>query len=135
MVPERATPMGRMPPIIADAALGAAVAATIAVVLTATAAPASAHLGAYLFALGLGSVLMLRRRAPLLVLGLTVLGVLVYYALDFPPIGLAVPVAAALFCATDEGHPVWSVIGGGIAFAVSSYFRLRDGLPASFLLG
>ncbi|WP_425302861.1 DUF3145 family protein, partial [Nocardia otitidiscaviarum] len=36
---------------------------------------------------------------------------LVYYMLDYPPIGLALPVAAALFSAAERGRPpppTWS---------------------------
>jgi len=59
---------------------------------------------AYLFALGFGLILLLRRRHPVLVLILTSLGICLYYTLDYPPIGLALPIAAALFSAAEAGQ-------------------------------
>src|SRR4249920_1988096 len=53
---------------------------------------------------GFGLILLLRRRHPVLVLILTSLGICVYYALDYPPIGLALPIAAALFSAAQAGQ-------------------------------
>ena len=50
-------------------------------------------------ALGFGLILLIRRRYPVLVLILTSLGICVYYTLQYPPIGLALPIAVALFSA------------------------------------
>jgi MYXO-CTERM domain-containing protein len=50
---------------------------------------------AYLFAVGFGLILLIRRRHPVLVLVITSLGICVYYTLQYPPIGLALPIAAA----------------------------------------
>src|SRR5690606_10739418 len=51
---------------------------------------------AYGFAVGFGLLVLARRRWPRAVLGLTVLGIFGYYALDLPPIGIALPAVAAL---------------------------------------
>jgi MYXO-CTERM domain-containing protein len=59
---------------------------------------------AYLFALGFGLILLLRRRHPVLVLIVTSLGICVYYTLQYPPIGMALPIAAALFSAAEAGR-------------------------------
>ena len=48
---------------------------------------------------GFGLILLIRRRYPVLVLILTSLGICVYYTLRYPPIGLALPIAVALFSA------------------------------------
>jgi len=52
----------------------------------------------------LGLILLQRRRRPVLVLILTSLGICVYYTLEYPPIGLALPIAAALFSAAEAGQ-------------------------------
>jgi hypothetical protein len=46
-------------------------------------------------------ILLQRRRRPVLVLIVTSLGICVYYTLEYPPIGLALPIAAALFSAAE----------------------------------
>lgn len=63
----------------------------------------------YVFAVGFGLILLIRRRRPVLVLIITSLGICVYYTLQYPPIGLALPIAAALFSAAEAdalGHRV-----------------------------
>ena len=52
--------------------------------------------GAYLFALGFGAVLLWRERFPVAVLAAGVLGIFAYYIADYPPIGMAHPIRAAL---------------------------------------
>ncbi|MBB3036005.1 sensor histidine kinase [Hoyosella altamirensis] len=122
--------------LVTDALLGVAV--TLVVVLA-----ISMDLGgargpdpfAYAFALGFGALMMMRRTRPVLVLLFTSFGICVYYALEFPPIGLAVPVGAALYAAADAGRIRWAA-GTLIALlAVSSYFRLIDGEDPGYLFG
>lgn len=50
----------------------------------------------YVFAVGLGALLLLRRQLPVAVLTLSVLATFAYYSLGYPPIGVALPVMAAL---------------------------------------
>lgn len=122
--------------MVIDALLGTAVASAIALIVAADqGGDRSPDALAYLFALGFGGLMLLRRRMPRTVLGLTVLGVFTYYALAYPPIGVAVPLVAALFSAADAGLPLWSVGAGTVVFAVSFVFRLRDGESLAFLLG
>ncbi|MDO5633827.1 MAG: hypothetical protein Q4G34_02990 [Micrococcus sp.] len=47
--------------------------------------------------------MLLRRSLPHAVLALSVLGMFAYYNLDYPPIGVAVPVVAALFSTAEAG--------------------------------
>lgn len=123
---------GQAPPVVVDSLLGTGVAAAIALIIAAAQGP---DLGAYAFAVGFGALMLFRRRVPLGVLAVTVLGLFAYYTLDYPPIGLAVPVVAALFAAADAGRVVWAVLAGVVVFGVSLYFRLREGESAGFLLG
>ena len=93
-----------MPPALVDGLLGYAVAMAVGVAVFTRAADHQPGPGtAYLFALGFGLILLIRRQHPVLVLILTSLGICVYYTLQFPPIGLALPIAVALFSAADAG--------------------------------
>lgn len=80
----------------------------------------------YVFAVGLGALLLLRRQLPVAVLTLSVLATFAYYSLGYPPIGVALPVMAALYSAAEIGLTWWAVGAGTIVFIVSSLFRLRD---------
>lgn len=82
-------------------------------------------LGAYVFAAGFGAVLLLRRRFPLAVLIVTVLGIFAYYILDYPPIGMAVPAVAALYATSMRGRAPAALVTGFVLLAVSLYFRAR----------
>ena len=79
--------------------------------------------GAYVFACGFGAVLLLRGRFPLTVLVVSVLGVFGYYILGYPPIGMAVPVVAALYATAVRGRAVAGLVTGIVLLAVSLYFR------------
>lgn len=83
--------------------------------------------GAYLFALGFGALLLLRSRAPVTVLVLTVLGTFAYYIADYPPIGMAVPVFGALYNAAERGRVVVASVAGAVLLVVALYFRVQDG--------
>ena len=90
---------------------------------------------AYLFAVGFGLILLLRRRHPVLVLILTSLGICVYYTLQYPPIGLALPIAAALFSAAEAGHLRISIVVSAILVGSTVYFQIADGRDLAQLLG
>lgn len=83
--------------------------------------------GAYVWAAALGALMFWRRRYPRLVLVLTVAGLFAYYAAGFPAIGVAVPVAAALFSAADGGHRGTAVAAATTVLTVSVTFRLFSG--------
>lgn len=94
------------------------------------------QLVAYGFAVGFGSVLLLRRTMPVAVLVLSVLATFAYYTLDLPTLGVAVPVVAALFSATEAGRLGWAMAAGAVVFLVALAFRLRDDpQPVGSLLG
>jgi len=90
---------------------------------------------AYLFALGFGLILLLRRRHPVLVLILTSLGICLYYTLDYPPIGLALPIAAALFSAAEAGQLRIGIIASLILVGLAVYFQIVGGRNVGQLIG
>jgi signal transduction histidine kinase len=88
---------------------------------------------AYLFALGFGLLILSRRRMPRVVLVLTVLGIFGYYALQFPPIGIALPAATALYSAAEVGRTRWAVGAGAVLVTVAAYARVEEGLPTAYI--
>ncbi|WP_280354308.1 sensor histidine kinase [Nocardia otitidiscaviarum] len=91
--------------------------------------------GAYLFAVGFGALLLLRRRMPVVVVVATAAATFTYHALDHPPIGVAVPMVAALYTAADAGR-TWAAVGAGaLVFTVSLAVRIGQGESAAYLAG
>ena len=126
---------GHVAPWVIDALLGTAVALALALIIatdSVDARPPDAI--AYLFAVAFGALMLLRRRMPRTVLVLSVLGVFAYYALDYPPIGVAVPVLAALFSAVEAGQVLWAMGAALVMFGVSVFYRVHDGGEATALL-
>ncbi|MGR6964026.1 sensor histidine kinase [Geodermatophilus sp. URMC 61] len=135
----RDVPAGRGPDGVdqrlTDALLATAQTLTVALVVAADLeGTGRAALGAYVFAVGFGVLVLAGRRVPVAVLVLTVLGVFAYYALDLPPIGIALPAVAALYRAADVGATRWAVGAGSVLVAVAAWARVADGLPTSYLL-
>ena len=95
--------------------------------------PATA--GAFSFAIGFGALLLAARRAPRLVLALTVLGIFVYYILDLPGIGIALPAVAALYRAAEVGVLGWAVTAGGALVTVGAVAQVAQGFqPTTYLI-
>ncbi|MFG3618935.1 sensor histidine kinase [Nocardia sp. NPDC047654] len=125
-----------VPQWLPDVLLGAAVALVIALIIALQqGGHRSPDLVAYSFAVGLGTLMLLRHRTPRTILAATVIGVFGYYALDYPPIGVAVPLAAALFAAADAGLAGWAVTAGALVFSVSLEFRIREGESVAYVAG
>ena len=125
-------------PRVHDGVLALAVAVVLSAIITVaqTGTDQGPQPLAYVFAVGFGAILLLRRTLPVLVLVLSVLGTFAYYTLDLPTIGVAVPVVAALFSAAERGLLRWAIGSGAVMFAVSLLFRLRDDpQPLGHLLG
>ncbi len=121
---------------MADLALFAGVTTVLSIVVSADQAGSrSPDLLAYLWAVGLGALMLVRRTMPRVVLVLTAFGFFSYYAAGFPAVGVALPVSAALFSATEAGHLRASVLTGVVVLAASSSFRVATGQPASYVLG
>lgn len=127
--PEEADP--RLVEISLAVGIALAVAVAIAADLenTGTASP-----GAYLFAVGFGAFMLFRRRAPRVVLILTIVAIFAYYIFDFPPIGIALPAVAAFYSAAEAGHPRTAIVGGAVLTGVAAFFRIDEGLPPAYVL-
>ncbi|WP_022873642.1 sensor histidine kinase [Nesterenkonia alba] len=97
-------------PMVVDALLAAAVMILISWLIHAERGGFRApDTGAYLCAVALGALLLVRRRAPLVVLLLSVLTLAVYIAAGYPNIGIGLPLAAALYSAAERDRQHWSV--------------------------
>ena len=119
-----------------DALLGAGVAAVVSVVISAgQGGRQQPDVLAYLWAVGLGALVLARRRYPRAVLAVSILGLFAYYAAGYPAVGLAVPVAAALFSAAEAGRLATAVAGALVALGTSLWFRLLEGQDVAFVLG
>ncbi|GAA1579958.1 sensor histidine kinase [Actinoplanes couchii] len=89
---------------------------------------------AYLAAVALGGLMLGRRRWARTTVGLTVFGLFAWYAAGFPPIGVAVPVAAALYSAAEAGHRRSACSWAFVALGVSVGFRLREGQDFGYVV-
>ncbi|MEU6023504.1 histidine kinase [Micromonospora sp. NPDC047134] len=123
-------------PWVLDLLLGVGVAAVVSIVISANEGGRHGPEGvAYLWAVGLGALMLARRRYPVPVLAATVLGLCAYYAVGYPAIGLAVPVAAALFSAAEYARLAAAVTAAVLVTVVSVVFRLAEGQDFSFVVG
>jgi signal transduction histidine kinase len=122
-------------PALVDGLLAYAVAMAVGVAVFASSAGRQPVWPAYLFALGFGLILLMRRRHPVLVLLVTSLGICVYYTLQYPPIGLALPIAAALFSAAEAGQLRISILVSVILVGLAVYFQVAEGRGLAQLLG
>jgi signal transduction histidine kinase len=123
-------------PALVDGLLAYAVAMAVGVAVFASSVGSQpAPWLAYLFAVGFGLILLIRRRHPVLVLVITSLGICVYYTLQYPPIGLALPIAAALFSAAEAGHLRVSIAVSVILVGLAVYFQIAEGRDVAQLLG
>ncbi len=114
-------------PWVADVVLALASTLVVAVVIAADpSGQGDAGAAAYLFAVGFGALVLLRRVAPRTMLALTFLGVCAYYALGFAPIGMVLPAVAALYAAAERGRTGWAAGTGVVLVAVATWFRVTD---------
>ena len=122
-------------PWLVDTGLGVAVTLTLSVAIAANIGGSGPDALAYLWAVALGALMLVRRRYPTLIVLLSVAGLIAYYAADYPPIGVAVPVAAAVFSAAEQSHLLAAVVGALVVLVVSTTYRLAAGQHPSFVLG
>ncbi|MFD2792091.1 sensor histidine kinase [Promicromonospora vindobonensis] len=129
-MPEQSAVPRTVDPRVTDLALGLAMSLSVAVVIAADPdAVRHAGPGAYLFAVGFGALVLVRRRAPRTVLVVTVLAVFVYYIFQFAPIGMALPAIAALYSAAEMRHTAWAIGAGATLVAVATYYRTVGNTP------
>ncbi|WP_202805848.1 sensor histidine kinase [Actinopolymorpha alba] len=122
--------------VVLDACLGGVVSLVVAVAITANVGGSRGpDVGAYMFAVGLGLLMLVRRHHPSLALLATAVGLTGYYIADYPPIGLAVPLAAALYSAAEHGKVLLATSTAVVLVAASSFFRLREGTALGYLFG
>ncbi|MEU7710868.1 sensor histidine kinase [Micromonospora chalcea] len=122
-------------PTRADALLAAA---TLGLVVVAVAAERPAAGGAALavvFGAGLGGLVLCARRWPVPALLATAVAILLYYALDLPPVGVAAPAAAVLYRASERGRVVPAAVVAGSLLAVSVVARLAEGDDIGVVVG
>jgi signal transduction histidine kinase len=125
-----------VPAWVLDLLLGVAVTLVIMLVISANlGGRTSPDVLAYGCAAGFGALMLLRRRFPVAVLVATMFLLFAYYTLGYPSMGLAVPVAAALYGAAERGKVSAAIVISAILLIVSTYFRLRDGESVAYLLG
>ncbi|MEU3167956.1 histidine kinase [Streptosporangium sp. NPDC006930] len=126
----------RLPPWAVDALIGVGVTLVLSIVISSgQGGRQSPDPIAHLWAVGLGALMLVRRRHPTAVLAVTALGLFAYYAAGHPAVGVAVPVAAALFSAAEFGRLVHAVVTATVVIAVSLFFRLIEGEDFSFVVG
>ncbi|MCR3721230.1 MULTISPECIES: sensor histidine kinase [Prauserella salsuginis group] len=122
--------------LVIDTALGVVVLIVVGTAVTAnvggdgTVSPA-----AYAFGALFGALMLVRRRLPVTVLIVTAVALLGYYMLSYPPIGLAVPVAAALYSAAECGRLYWACGTALALLGVSTAVRIGQGDDLSYVLG
>lgn len=119
-----------------DVALAVAVFAALAVGIWANAGgQREPDLLAYGWAVGLGGLMFARRHYPRIVLVVTILGAIAYFAAGYPAIPLSLLVAAPLFSAAERRHE-WFAVGGALGYVlVSIVARLAEGDNPAFVLG
>ncbi|GHJ54346.1 two-component sensor histidine kinase [Nonomuraea sp. TT08I-71] len=122
-------------PTRADALLAAA---TFGLFVVAAATERTSAGGAALacaFGAALGGLLLVHRRWPLVALVATAVGILVYYALDLPPLGVAVPAGAMLYRVAERGRLAAAAVVAGGLLAVSVAARLIEGDDVAVVIG
>lgn len=120
-------------PRLVDVALGGATFAVVGAAVLADVRGDGTPRVAYLFALGFGALMLVRRPFPVLTLVASGVGLLGYYALGLPPIGLALPLGAALYSAAEAGRLRWAAGTGAVLVAVSSLARTLGGEDPAYL--
>lgn len=116
--------------------IGLAIAMTLVLAVTMAADPAGPlPWPAFVFALGFGSLLLLRRRLPRTVLIVTVLAIFAYYTLGFPPVGMVLPATGALFSAAEQRRTGWAIGTAVVLLVVASAFRIFLTDPGDLLQG
>ncbi len=124
-----------MPPLVLDALLGAAVAIVVAIAAASRLEGRPLSVGAFLFAVIFGALMLFRRRFSIPVLIITALAICVYYTFDYPAIGLALPMAAALYSAAEKRHLLTASVVAVVLVGLSMVFRLQEGEDPALLFG
>ncbi|WP_347976823.1 sensor histidine kinase [Microbacterium sp. ProA8] len=125
--PEARRVDGGPAPWVFDVLLGIGVTLTVSLFIAADVGENEPDGWAYLWAAGLGALMLARRRYPVIVVLLSAGGVISYYAAGYPPIGVAVPLAAAVFSAAEYGRIGAAIAASAAVIAISVVYRLAVG--------
>jgi len=90
---------------------------------------------AYVFAALLAGLVFARRRFPVAMLLVTAAVLLIYYTQDYPAIGLAVPMAIALYSAAEQGRLWIATAVSATLLVISTGVRIAEGDDLAYLLG
>ncbi|MGW0518665.1 sensor histidine kinase [Crossiella sp. NPDC003009] len=123
-------------PLLTDAALAVLVLLAVGAAITANIGrPGPPGPLGYAFAVLFAGLMFLRRRHPVPVLLMSAAALIAYYVLGLPPIGLAVPLAAPLYSAAEQGRTRWAAGVATAVLVVSTVARLDEGDDPAYVLG
>lgn len=122
-------------PWVFDVLLGIGVTLVVSLFIAADIEGSDPNVWAYLWAVGLGGLMLVRRRYPVLVVVLSAGAVISYYAAGYPAIGVAVPLAAAVFSAAEQGRMTAAIITSASVLVISTVYRLAIGQVAAVVVG
>lgn len=125
---------GEPAPWLFDVLLGIGVALTVSLSIAADIGRDKPDAWAYLWAAGLGALMLVRRRYPVLVVTMSVAALISYYAAGYPPIGVAVPLAAAVFSAAEFGRMGAAVTASIVVITISVVYRLAIGQDPAYVV-
>ncbi|MDR5700164.1 sensor histidine kinase [Agromyces aerolatus] len=124
----------RPAPWVIDLLLGIGVTLTVSMFIAADIQDSEPDGWAYLWAVGLGGLMLVRRRYPVIVVVLSAGAVISYYVAGYPAIGVAVPLAAAAFSAAEFGRMGAAVITCGTVLVISVVYRIAAGQDPAVVL-
>ncbi|WP_344403350.1 sensor histidine kinase [Catellatospora chokoriensis] len=125
---------GRRPSRL-DVLLAVGTFALVAAAVASHGGPAGAAAAGYGFAIVFGALALFASRRPVPALLAAATCVVAYYMLDLTPIGLAVPTAAVLYAAAEQGRVRAAAVVAGTLLAASLVARLGEGDAAEIVLG
>lgn len=125
----------RAAPWLLDVLLAVGVALTVSWLVAAGVGGSGADPWAYTWAVALGALMLVRRRYPGVVVVLSGAAVIAYHAADHPPIGVAVPLAAAVFSAAEHGRALVAVVTSAAVVLLGLGYRLAVGQDPGFVIG
>jgi signal transduction histidine kinase len=89
---------------------------------------------AYLLAVASGGIVLAAEPFPVPALAVSVGTVIVYYILDLPPIGVAVPILGTVYLTALAGHVAAASVAAVTLVVLATYFRAAEGGESSSLL-
>lgn len=122
-------------PRVSDVLLGLGVAVTVSLMIAADVQSTNPDGWAYLWAVGLGGLMLARRRHPVLVVVLSAAAVVTYHAAGYSTIGIAVPLAAAVFSAAERGRLVAAIVAPAVVLTIATVYRIAVGQDAGLIFG